>query len=149
MGEAKRRKKLDPNYGQSKSFAQKLAFVSRKIDESAYLNEVEESFSYLISHFPSCIEDIKEAYYKAAKTFVEPCVLIIPSKEISLDIVAANFQVLCEMNKDTHARQVYDQGKNSLIPCYLHSIDILAERTEKTPKDYEFRLLMLRASPRG
>jgi hypothetical protein len=149
MGEAKRRKKIDPNYGKSKRFSNKLAFFSKKIDESASLNEVEQSFSDLISHFPICIEDIKEAYLKAAKSFAEPCVLVVPSKEISLDIVAANFQVLCQMNNDINARQMYDQRKNNYIPCYLHSIDILAQKTETTPKDYEFRLLMLLTADAG
>lgn len=151
MGEAKRRKKIDPNYGKSKrlSLSDELAFLTKKIDESAYLNEVEESFSYLISNFPSCMEDIKSAYDKAGQSFVEPCVVVIPGKESSLDIIGANFQVLCEINKDINARHTYDQGKNTFIPCYLHSIDILAQITKKTPKNYEFRLVMLKTSTPG
>lgn len=114
----------------------------KKIKSQTSLKQVELAFLGLLK-LKGTIKNLEKLYIIAQKEFQQPCVLIIPSKEVGVDAIPANFEALSKNNNDYNGIENYEKNKNTeYIPCYLFSIDI-SRSIEELPEDFEFRLIQV------
>ncbi len=154
MGQARRRRMLDKNYGQPQKIASKsdyLRVIAKYLRSLTYFVKTERDFDLFVDVFEGMVKfNPKEAisgllrtYHPASKDYPEACVVVAPN----LDCFAMNFSDLLELFIAPTSRQEYKKlysEKGDFIPILLYSYDIeYMMRGCAVPEDYWHIFILL------
>lgn len=135
MGESKRRKFLDPEYGKPRK---------------AKLDELEKLFDAQLHSNTLVYQQLLQTFNVGKLELENPCVLVVPP----LDVVPADFEYFFLKDATQDILGIWNARQHYHVPVVLCSIDIprLMENkkfSKSFPDEYEFRLILIEKQKDG